>query len=198
MNVRPVLTCATLIGAIALIAPAAPPAAVTIVLDFQGPHSNSSIQAMKREFEGIMRDSGMTFDWRTRAQAGQDSFANLVVVRFKGKCVLEPAGYLYDERGPLAFTWTTNGTVQPYSEVACDKVAASVRSAMWGGDFSHADLLMGRALARVVAHEVVHILSKSGDHARTGIARPALSGKQLIAPDLKLNPADLERLYFEP
>ena len=153
---------------------------------------------MKREFESIMHDSGMTFDWRTKSQAAQDSFANLVVVRFKGKCVLEPAGYLYDERGPLAFTWTTNGEVQPYSEVACDKVAASVRSAMWGGDFTHADLLMGRALARVVAHEVVHILSKSGDHAHAGIAKPALSGRQLIAPDLKLNPADLERLYFEP
>lgn len=195
---RPVLTCAILMASIACVAQAAPPTAVTIVLDFQGPHSNPSIEAMKREFEGIMLGSGVTFDFRTKAEAARDSFDNLVVVRFKGKCILGPAGYLYDERGPLAFTWTTNGEVQPYSEVACDRVAASVRSAMWGGDYSHADLLLGRALARVVAHEVVHILSKSGDHAHTGIAKPALSGRQLIAPNLKLNPAELERLYFEP
>jgi len=177
---------------------AAPPPAVTIVMDFEGAHSVPSVEAMKREFKGIMEGSGVTFDWRTKAQAAADSFANLVVVRFKGKCVLEPVGYLYDERGPLAFTWTTNGEVQPYTEVACDKVAASIRSAMWGGDFRHADELLGRALARVVAHELLHMLTKSGDHATTGIAGRALSGRQLIAPDLKLNPADLERLYFEP
>jgi hypothetical protein len=198
MKVRPVLNCAIVMAAIACVAVAAPPGAVTIVLDFQGPHSDRSIAEMKLEFEGIMQESRVAFDFRTKAQAEQESFANLVVVRFKGKCILEPVGYLYDERGPLAFTFTTNGEVRPYSEVACDKVTASVRSAMWGGDFSHADLLLGRALARVMAHEVVHILSKSGDHARTGIAKPALSGRQLIAPVLKLNPADLERMYFEP
>ena len=31
---------------------------------------------------------------------------NLVLVKFKGKCVVEPVGYLYDERGPLATTYT--------------------------------------------------------------------------------------------
>ena len=35
---------------------------------------------------------------------------------------------------------------------------------MFGGDFGKADLLLGRALARVLAHEVVHMLSGSGDH----------------------------------
>ena len=191
---RPVLFCAISMAAIAIAAP--PP--VTIVIDFDGPHSNPSIEAMKREFAVIMHSSGIAFDWRMKSEAAAGSFANLVVVRFKGACVLAPVGYLYDERGPLAYTLTTNGEVQPYSEVACDKVAASVRSAMWGGDFSHADQLFGRALARVVAHEMVHILTKSGDHGKTGIAKPGLTGRQLISPELKLSPADLDRLYFEP
>ena len=125
-------------------------------------------------------------------------FDNLVVVRFKGRCVLDPVRWLYDERGPLAFTYTTAGAVQPVSEVACDQVAAAARSAMSGRDFAHADLLFGRALARVVAHELVHILSKSGAHGREGVARAALSGSSLISPDLRLNPADLERIYTQP
>ena len=87
--------------------------------------------------------------------------SDLVLVRFTGKCVLEPVGYLYDERGPMAFTYSTDGVVQPFSEVACDKVTSVVRSAMSGGDFANADVLLGRALGRVLAHEVVHILSKS-------------------------------------
>ena len=36
---------------------------LTIVLDFQGPRSDQSVAEMKREFEGIMKDSSLSFDW---------------------------------------------------------------------------------------------------------------------------------------
>ena len=190
-RMRHVLFCAIWLTALCLRGDAA---GLTIILDFEGPHSQRSVDEMKREFEGIMKDSGVTFDWRLLEQAHQEVFGNLVVVRFKGKCVLEPVGYLFDERGPLAFTYSTEGVVQPYSEVACDKVTALVRSAMFGGDYAKADELLGRALGRVVAHELVHMLSKSGAHGRQGIAKAALSGKRLISPELRLDAADLERL----
>jgi hypothetical protein len=156
---------------------------VTIVLDFHGPHNERSVSEMKREFEGIMKQSGVTFDWRMPSEVQGQSFANLVVVQFKGKCVLQPVGYLYDERGPLAFTHSSDGDILPFSEVACDKVAASVRGAMFGGDYAHADLLMGRALGRVMAHELIHILRNSKNHDRDGVAKMALSGVELIAPN---------------
>ena len=194
---RHVLICALAFASTALAAsPVRPP--LTIVLDFQGKHSDRSVAEMKHELEGLMKGSGLTFDWRMRSEAQDESFSNLVVVRFKGKCVLEPVGYLYDERGPLAFTYSTAGVVQPFSEVACDRVTAAARSAMFGGDFAHADILLGRALGRVVAHELVHILSKSGAHGREGVAQPVLSGVKLIAPKLHLAPADLERIYTQP
>jgi len=192
------LTMAAMASLAAAANPAQPPA-LTLILEFQGPHSARSVVEMKREFQEIMKNSGLTFDWKSRAEAAQQSFPNLVLVRFKGKCVLQPVGYLYDERGPLAFTYSTDGAVQPYSEVSCDKVVASVRSAMFGGDFARADLLLGRALGRVLAHELVHILAKSPEHAREGVAKAALSGTQLISPDLRLTPGDLERmLYTQP
>jgi hypothetical protein len=150
---------------------------------------------MKREFAGIMKDSTLRFDFRWRSQASEEALTDLVLVRFTGKFVLEPVGYLYDERGPMAFTYSTDGIVQPFSEVACDKVTSAVRSAMAGSDFANADVLLGRALGRVLAHEVVHMLSKSGAHGRTGVAKTALSGSQLIAPELRLGPEDVERIH---
>ena len=168
---------------------------ITIVLDFQGPRSEQSVAEMKREFAGIMKDTAVRFDFRSRSQASQEALSDLVMVRFKGKCVLDPVGYLYDERGPMAFTYSTDGAVQPFSEVACDKVTSAVRSAMSGGDFANADVLLGRALGRVLAHEVVHMLSKSGAHGHTGVAKTALSGSQLIAPELRLEPQDVARLH---
>ncbi len=149
---------------------------------------------MEKETEGILKASGLHLDWRMAADAGRESFDDLVVVQFKGACKVEPVPYVYDELGPLAFTYSSDGAVQPFTQVSCDKVAASVRSAMWGEDFQRADLLFGRALGRVLAHELVHVLTASGRHGREGVARPALSGKELIGGSLPLSPADIARL----
>ena len=167
----------------ALWGPAALSADFTMVLDFDGPHSNRSVGEMKREFEGILKDSGNSFSWRTRGEVAGHEFSNLVVVRFKGKCVLGPAGYLYDERGPLAFTRSTDGNLQPFSEVECDQVTTAMRGAMFGGDYAKADLLLGRALGRVLAHEFIHFLRNSNRHDRAGVEKESLSPVELIAPD---------------
>jgi hypothetical protein len=172
----------------------APAASFTMVLEFRGPKSERAISAMKREFEKIMKGSGLTFDWRLRGETDGADFDNLVLVRFDGSCAMEPAGYLYDERGPLAFTYSTDGEVQPFSKVTCDHVTASVRSAMGRADLGRADLLLGRALGRVVAHEFVHMVSKSDAHGKEGVTRAAISRAGLIADELPLSPADFERL----
>jgi hypothetical protein len=168
---------------------------LTVVLDFDGPHSDRSVEQMKRETEDIFKTAGLHLQWRTPANAVRGSYENLVVVHFKGKCILEPVPMLYDERGPFAFTYNSDGAVLPFSEVECEHVTASVQSAMSSvDDHARPDYLMGRALGRVVAHEIVHILTKSGAHSEEGVAQTALSGRDLIGPPLRLTREDLEKL----
>lgn len=167
---------------------------VTVVVDFDGAHSERSVQQMKREAEEILKPSGVRLEWRAKSEVGRESYANLVIVRFKGRCVLEPIPILYDERGPYAFTYSSGGEVLPFTEIDCDRVTASVQSAMWGDDFARRDYLMGRALGRVLAHEFVHVLTRSGMHATEGVEQTALSGKDLVGAPLKLSRADLQRL----
>jgi hypothetical protein len=167
---------------------------LTVVLDFQGPRSEKSVRVMEKETQGILKSSGLRLDWRGAEEASQHSYNDLVVVHFKGSCVVREIPYVYDELGPLAFTYTSDGNVQPFTVVECDKIVRSVRSAMWGGDFGRAELLLGRALGRVVAHELVHILTDSGQHGTEGVQKAALSGNQLIETSLTLSPEDLARL----
>src|ERR1700687_2025182 len=95
------------------------PDALTIVFRFDGPYSEKSLVEMKRELGTILHDSGLRVDCRDQSDvAASESFPNLVVVKFKGKCRMEPVPYLYDERGPLAFTYRTDGAVLPFSEIA--------------------------------------------------------------------------------
>lgn len=160
-------------------------ASLTILLDFENDYSQQSISEMKRETQHILGDSGVRLEWRLRKDVSPaDSFPNFVVVKFKGRCVMEPIPFLYDERGPLAITHSTDGVVLPFSEVACDKIRSTVSSALWGGERKNGEVLFGRALGRVVAHEVYHVLGNTRNHSHKGVAKTGLSGLQLIGDEL--------------
>lgn len=197
---RHVLTCACLLAAIALPIAAKPPstgADVTVIVNFKNSFSAPAVRFMQREVEQILKATGVSLDWRTRAEAGDATFNDLVVMTFKGTCVFNPMPVVYDELGPYAITRTTGGEVQPFGEVDCDHVVSSLHTAMAGDDFAKADMLLGRALGRVVAHELVHMLTKSKQHGREGVEKAALSARQLIAESLPLSTFDIDRLHQE-
>ena len=190
---RSVFICAL---ALLAIADRAPAESLTIVLDFEAVPNDQSVSEMKREFETILRPSGLTFDYKTRRQAEQIESENLVVVRFTGDCILKPAPAVSDS-GALGFSYVMDGRVQPFGEIGCDRVIRAVSSAMSGADYLRSEQLFGRALGRILAHEVVHMLSRSANHARNGVAYKELTGKQLVAPELRLEARDFARLRLD-
>jgi len=197
---RHVKICACLLAVMALPIAAKPPAAgadVTVITNFKNVYSAPAIKAMQSEVEQILKSSGVSLEWRSRDEAADATFNDLVVMTFKGSCVFNPMPIVYDELGPYAITRTTGGEVQPFGEVDCDHVVSSLHSAMTGGDFAKADQLLGRALGRVVAHELVHMLTKSKQHGREGVEKAALSARQLIAESLPLSTFDVDRLQQE-
>jgi hypothetical protein len=195
---RPVLISAGLAACfvcmMAATATAPIPSSLTVIMDFRGAHSDPSIREMERESGTILKTTGMKLDWRSRDQANGQAYRDLVVMTFNGTCKFNPAPPNYDEQSPLASTSTTDHVIQPYGQVDCDHVVGTARAAMAGDDFAHADLLVGRALGRVVVHEIVHMLTHSADHGHDGVFEPALSGRQLISPELPLSAMDVDRL----
>jgi len=195
---RTLLTCVLLVVGLVFAMTATTtspiPTSLTVILDFRGIHSDPSIREMERESGSILKATGLKLDWRLKSQARGEIYSDLVVMQFDGSCKFDPAPRIYDETGPLALTRTTNHQIQSFGEVDCDHVAESARRAMQSGDYRQADMLVGRALGRVVTHELVHMLTHSAEHGRTGVFEAALSGKQLIAPTLSLEAMDVDRL----
>jgi hypothetical protein len=195
---RPVLICVVLTVCVVFgmmaTATASIPSALTVILDFRGAHSDRSVLEMERESASILKTTGLKLDWRLRNQTEGEVYPDLVVMRFNGSCKFDPAPRIYDERGPLASTLTTDHEIRPFGQVDCDHVAEAARSAMASADYQRADVLVGRALGRVVAHEIVHMLTHSAKHGTDGVFEPALTGGQLIAPELPLSAMDADRL----
>jgi hypothetical protein len=170
------------------------PSVLTVILAFKGPYSRASVKEMERESGLVLRSSGVHLDWRMMGENPHASYNDLVVMTFNGACEFDPASPIHDEFGPLAMTHSVDGKILPFGEVDCDRVVNSARTAMSSSDYSRADLLIGRALGRVVTHELVHMLTRSGEHGAEGVEKPALSGRQLIAEHLRLSAFDIARL----
>jgi hypothetical protein len=159
---------------------------ITLVIQSENPIDPRAFQEMQREMNRLMAKSERRVEFKDRQeiQPGVD-LADLTVVRFRGNCRMAIEPVYLDERGPLAFAHTVDGEVLPFAEVLCDRVRKAARSAMHGGDFAKGQELMGRAMARVLAHELWHVKTNSTGHQKTGVARHALSGKQLIGEELE-------------
>jgi len=203
---RPVYACTCILAGLPVLMAAAsmvvnpsalPKSDVTVVLDVKGSFSPVALREMEKEAGQIIGTSGIRLDWRMRDEALSSTFNDLVIMTFRGACVGTTAPRAYSETGPYAFTRTSNGQVQPFAEVDCDHVVGAARQAMSRDDSGRADELVGRALGRVVAHELVHMLTRSAEHGHEGVEKPALSGRQLISASLPLSALDIERLRQE-
>ncbi len=158
---------------------------LTVVLDPEKPVPSAALQEMQREMQRLFDEGGRRLDWKLRSELDSEaSVPDLVLVKLRGSCRMSAMPELVDERGPLAITHTADGEVLPFSEVQCDRLRQVTGTALHGSQRGQADRLLGRAMARVVAHEIWHITSNRRDHAESGITQRALSGKQLVADHL--------------
>ena len=176
---------------------------VTIVYRFDGSPSETAFREMMDETRALLGPASLRPEWRNRAEVtGSDSFEKLVVVDFHGSCRPGPVDSISKQDQskqdqPLGRTQVVDGEVLPFVEVECGRVQAFLHSSLWGGQNQNSDLALGRALARVLAHELYHVLAGTTAHSGSGIAKPALSGRDLSSSHLEFAPSDLELMKPE-
>jgi hypothetical protein len=190
------------LAALAVAAVLAPPGyaekkepSVGIFVDFDAPPAPMAVEAMKRELGVIMKPTGLGLDWRElKENTGTEAFAGLVVVRFKGRCHVQP---FVDETQPglvtLGSTLVSDGHVLPFTEINCEQVRKTLPYAGTSCD-QERQCALGRALGRVVAHELYHALAKTTAHGGKGLAKATQSLRDLVVGALRFSPADSEAI----
>jgi hypothetical protein len=160
-----------------------PAAPVTVYTQFEADYSDASITEMKSELKSIMAPMGVSFEWRSvKESGGHESVVELVVISFKGRCELDGTPLLGREKGSaLGWTHMSDGQMLPFSDIECDRIRALVRPLVVVRDQGERDALFGRAMARVLAHEMYHMFTKTAHHGHDGIAKAVYSGPELVA-----------------
>ena len=140
--------------------------------------------AMEREVQSIMAPMGLTFRWQDlTASDGRQTSVELAVIEFKGRCDtadLMPHDFI---PGPLGWTHLSNGVILPFSTVDCSAVRSFIQKELL--TIPDREEAFGRALGRVLAHELYHIFANTKHHGADGVAREAYSIHDLLSDNFQ-------------
>ena len=172
---------------------------IGILFDFATQPESAVVNLMKSEIREILAPAQLELSFQRMGEgAASQPYRKIVIVRFHGACQsLSDSGriHLNDadvlDYPALGSTDIAGGRVLPYVQVYCNEVRAFIPAV---STTSFAEMY-GRALGRVVAHELYHALLSTRDHSRTGVARFAQTARDLTRDKLALDTRSIGRLH---
>ena len=170
-------------------------APVRLYTQFQQEPPDTVLESIQEELENIMLPIGMGFEWRNLATTtGTEVSAELAVIHFKGHCDvtdLEPADGF---PGPLGWTHMSDGEILPFSDVNCDGIRIFLQRDLLRLPEENRAAAYGRAIARVLAHELYHIFARTTKHSSWGVAKAAYNVRELLSTTFKFEKKESDLL----
>jgi hypothetical protein len=167
---------------------------LAIITRFDHLDRNPAFQEMRRELDHILRPLGLRIEWWPAEEDPPGRTTNhLVTVWFRGECSDRDDPPEQAGNKQLGLTHITDGELLPYVEIDCEGVRSHIRAQLRASG-GRAPLLLGRALARVLAHEMYHVLAKTREHGEGGLGRAQLSPDDLLCPRLTFPAEQMEAM----
>ena len=174
---------------------AATAAPVTLYIDFQQPVPQAVREAVQDEVDSIMSPMGLRFDWQSLAdfRPGRASAA-VAVAHFEGHCDVGGLVMRGNKVGSLGWTEISDGTILPFTHVDCERVRTFLQTTLLGYRTQDRERAYGRALGRVLAHELYHVYGDTPKHTARGVAKENYSVADLLATDFQFHEKDTRAL----
>jgi hypothetical protein len=170
----------------------APPPELTILMQFDRQPAKGVIESMQREVAKILSPAGVSIVWRpTENNRGTESFPNLVVLHFTGRCQNRPPGELWEQLGvhyELASSAVRNRGVLPFAKIQCDNVVNLLQP--WQA--AKQSITVGIAMGRVVVHELYHMMTNTIAHGQGLLSKESVTRDELKTRDANLSSEELQ------
>lgn len=152
-----------------------------------------TILAMRDEVRKLLKPAGYDVEFRSVTGA-EPILGPLIVAEFQGQC--SAAAHRDDtlRNFNLATTDISNGRILPFSHVHCPVVSRLLTGDLMEKPLAQRQMLFGRSLGRIVAHEIYHILADEPGHQDHGIAKSHFSARELLDARFSFNEAALDRM----
>lgn len=161
---------------------------VGVYLEFEQSPSPATVDAMRDTAVRDLKPLGFHVIWRMLSEnQGDESFQNLAMVKLSGACACKSLMPASREILVLGSTAVQDGQVLPYGQVYCDALRRVLPVAEFDVDRTRGDAILGRAVGRVLAHELYHILKQTTHHPATGIAKAIQTSNELTSADFSFD-----------
>ena len=186
-----------LAGVAALFAQSIPPAA--LYTEFEQAPAPAVLESLRAETDAIMGRLGIDLTWRQLAEAtGSEVSVQLAVIHFLGKCEVTALRPHRVQPGALGWTHESDGAILPFGSVDCDRVRGFLQLDLLSYAADQRELIYGRALGRVLAHELYHIFTKSRHHSPDGVGKAAYATRDLLGTRFVFDSAESTELRSAP
>lgn len=161
----------------------APP--VILYTQFQSEPPQVVLDSLQEEVEYIMAPLGFHFEWRNLSlNRGNEVSVELAVVTVKGRCDIAGLSSRSKVEGALGFTHISDGQILPFTELSCDRVRNFVQGELLVLPADEREAAYGRALGRVLAHELYHVFANTTRHG-SGVAKESYTVHDLVCEDFQ-------------
>ena len=172
------------------------PAPIALYFEFQNEPSAAVRQALEQEVEAIMAPMGSEIEWRSLKEVtGGEVSTQLAVVKFLGRCDASGLSTPHAVKaGALGWTHVSDGLILPFSDVDCDGIRQFLQIGLLGVDSKERAEAYGRALGRVLAHELYHIFANTTHHGSNGVGKAVYSVRDLLSRDFRFEEHESDML----
>ena len=158
---------------------------------------------LKREVSDLLQPAAIRVEWQDpavdRGGAENDYSA---VVHLRGSCrPAEPSTrFEHAVSGPftLASSAVSDGVILPFGDVDCSALNSFLGPALWSEPDQARERIYARAVARLMAHELYHVVGQTAAHARSGVAEPAFTVAELLSDHFEFAESTLDELHASP
>ena len=158
-------------------------APIVLYTQFQREPPPVVFDALQAEVNSAMAPSDLRFTWRALSAAlGNQSSVELAVVTFKGRCDVVGLTPYNSHPGALGWTQISNGVILPFAEIDCQGIREFIQKQLLVLPAEEREEAYGRALGRVLAHELYHIFANTTKHGSRGLGKAAYSVQELLSP----------------
>lgn len=164
-----------------------------VYYSFDAPAPAALVTVMQSELARIFAPSGVTVAWRSATPSDNhpEDFPGLVLFRFIGRCTTDDIPDDVNPEGQsLGETAISDGHVLPFATVNCERIKAFIAPMLKRMPTQWKTEMMGRALARVSAHEIYHMLTGVAKHDDSGIFRPVNTRTDLTTTTFSFAPPE--------
>lgn len=173
---------------------------VGVFVRSDGGANGTVLTAAKDELARLLSQAGFSLRWWAGATAAEPVEAEeLIVVDLVGVCRSPVARGdrrvpVADAGAELARTRVSGGQILPFSSLDCARVNSLIATPLARVNPGERDRVYGRALARVLAHEFYHVLSRTAKHTARGVAKRAHSADDLLGETFEYDSSALAQL----